>query len=147
MRDGKLNTYFPFFWLLGWWTWVQNPWSFQMPQILKNRCNFTLRWVLNLGNTSLEQHLRLKTLVICSFFQLFFFICCFSNCWLLSKKQPQSSNVNHCIWVIGFWHTAEIGGFGSLHLTEFPVSFDHNDIRPPLIHLLKKVLIFIWFML
>ena len=32
-----------------------------MPQILKKRYNFTLRWLLGLGNTS-EQNLKLKTL-------------------------------------------------------------------------------------
>ena len=33
-----------------------------MIQILKKRCKFTLRWLLDLGNTSLEQNLRLKAL-------------------------------------------------------------------------------------
>ena len=63
IRDGNLNTlgYFLFFWLLVYWTWVENLWTFQMPQILKKRCNFTLRWLLDMGNTSLEQK-RLKTL-------------------------------------------------------------------------------------
>ena len=36
--------------------------NFGMPQILKKRCNFNLRWFLDLGNTSLGQNLRLKTL-------------------------------------------------------------------------------------
>ena len=48
IRDGKLNTlgYFLFFSLLVWLTWVENLWTFKIPQILKKRCNFTLRWLL-----------------------------------------------------------------------------------------------------
>ena len=44
----------------------------RIPQILKNRCNFTLRWLLDLSNT-LEQNLRLKTLgYLLGFFYLLF---------------------------------------------------------------------------
>ena len=53
-----------------------------------------------------------------------------ANFWLLSSKQSHSPNVNHCIWAISFWPKAGLGGVGSLHLTEFPVSFDHNVIIP-----------------
>ena len=130
----KLNTfgYFLFFWLLGWRTWVQNPWIFQMPQILKSRCNFTLRWLPDLGNTYLEQNLRLKTLdyllfnpavlfLFLSFYLLFG--CPMVNFWLLPSKQSHSPNVNHCIWVFSFWPRVGLGGAGSLHLTECPVQW------------------------
>ena len=62
-RDGKLNTlgYFGFFWVMVYWIWVQKPCIVQMPQILIARCNFTLRWFLDLENI-LEKNLRLKTL-------------------------------------------------------------------------------------
>ena len=62
---------------------------------------------------------------------LFFYLllgCFMANFWLLSSKQSHSPNVNHCIWAISFWPKAGLGGVGSLHLTEWPVSFDHNAI-------------------
>ena len=106
-----------------------------MPQILKSRCNFTLRWLLGLGSTSLKQNLRLKTLGYLLFIPAIYFFyplfgCPMANFWLLSSKQSHSPNVNHCIWAISFWPKAGLGGVGSLHLTEFPVSFDHNVIIP-----------------
>ena len=72
--------------------------------IMKKRCNFTLRWLLNLRNTSLEQNIRLKTLGYLLFIPAIFFICCFpSPCRLLSRKQSSLPDVNHCIWTINFW--------------------------------------------
>ena len=75
-----------------------------MPQILKNRCNFTVRWLLDLGNTSLEQSLRSKTLgylfLITALSLLFG--CPMSNVWLLPRKQSHSLNANHCIWATYF---------------------------------------------
>ena len=64
-----------------------------------------------------------------SFFYLLFG-CPMTNFWLLSSKQSHSPNVNHCIWAISFWPKAGLRGVGSLHLTECPVSFDHNAITP-----------------
>ena len=70
---------------------------------LKNRCNFTIRWLLDLGNTSLEQTLRLKTLGYLLFIPAIFFFfyvlsgCPMANFWLLLSKQSYSPNVNHCI--------------------------------------------------
>ena len=64
---------------------------------------------------------------------LFFYLllgCFMANFWLLSSKQSHSPNVNHCIWAISFWHRAEMGGVGSLHLTKSPVSFRHKAITP-----------------
>ena len=55
-----------------------------MPQLLKKRCNFTLRWFLDLGNTSLEQNLSLKTLDYLLFIPAIFFICCLAAPWLTS---------------------------------------------------------------
>ena len=53
-----------------------------MPQILKKKCKFTLRWLLGLGNTSLEQNLRLETLGCLLFIAAIFFICCLTVPWL-----------------------------------------------------------------
>ena len=64
------------------------------------------------------------------YFFYLLFGCPIANVWLLSSKQSQSRNVNHCIWAISFWPKAELGGVGSLHLIECPVSFDHNAITP-----------------
>ena len=79
-----------------------------MLQILKKRCNFTLWRFLDLGNTSLEQNLRLKTsdyfLSIPAIFDLLFG-CSMANFWLLLRKQSDSPDVNHCIWAIKFWST------------------------------------------
>ena len=51
-----------------------------MPQILKSRCNFTLKCLLDLGSTSLEQNLSLKTLGYLFFIPM-------TNFWLLSGKR------------------------------------------------------------
>ena len=108
-----------------------------MPQILKNRCNFTLRWRLDLGNTSLEQNIRLKTLGYLLFIPAIFFVCCLAAPWptfgcYWANSLTHSLNhpvlVNHCICAISFWPRAGLGGVGSLHLTECPVNFDHNAI-------------------
>ena len=53
-----------------------------MPQILKKRCNFTLRCLLDLGNTSLEQNISLKTLDYLLFIPAIFFICYLAAQWL-----------------------------------------------------------------
>ena len=52
-----------------------------MPQILKNRWNFTLRRLLDLDNTFLEQNLRLKTLGYLLYIPVIFFICCLTAPW------------------------------------------------------------------
>ena len=71
----------------------------------------------------------LLTLYFSYFFYLLF-DCSMANFWLLSSKQSQSPNVNHCIWGISFWPRAGLGGVRSVYLTECPVSFDHNAITP-----------------
>ena len=53
-----------------------------MPEIMKKRYYFTLRWLLDLGNTSLEQNLRLKTLDYLLFIPAIFFNCCLAAPWL-----------------------------------------------------------------
>ena len=115
-------------------SFIENPWIFEMPQILRNRCNFTLRWLLDLGNISLEQNLRLKTLGYLLFipanFLYLLFRCPMTNFWLLPSKQSQSPNNNHSIYAIKFWSTDVLRGVGSLHLTECLVSFGHNAITP-----------------
>ena len=100
-----------------------------MSQVLKNRCNFAVRCLLVLGNTSVEQNLRLKTLVYLLFIPGIFFLlfgCPVTNFWLLSSKQSHSLNI------ITFWTRAGMGGVGSLHLSERSVGFDHNAITPTL---------------
>ena len=88
----------------------------QMSQILKIKCNFTLRWLLDLGSTSLEQSLSLKTSIVnCSLSLLFCYLlvgCPMANLWLLSRKQSHSSDVNHCIWAINFWRESQLQGLG-----------------------------------
>ena len=79
--------------------------------------NFTLRWLLDLGNTSLEQNLRLKTLGYLLFIPAIYFFyllfgCPMANLWLLSSKQSHSPNVNHCIWAFSFWPKCGLGGVG-----------------------------------
>ena len=64
----------------------------------------------------------------CYFFYLLFGYPMVNFCLLL-RKQSHSPNINHCIWDISFWPTAE-WGVGFLHLTEFPVGFDHNARIP-----------------
>ena len=48
--------------------------NFSNAPILEKRCNFTLWWLLDLGNTSIEQNLRMKTCC--------FFISCLAAPWL-----------------------------------------------------------------
>ena len=88
-----------------------------------------------MSNTSLEQNLRLKTLGYLLFIPAIYcfyllFGCFMANISLLSSKHSHSPNVNHCIWAISFSPKAELGGAVSLHLTECPVSFDHNAVTP-----------------
>ena len=65
-----------------------------------------------------------------SYFFYLLFDCPMANFWLLSSKQYHSPSVNHCIWAISFWPRAEMGGVWSLHLTEWPVSFDYKATTP-----------------
>ena len=98
-----------------------------MSQILRKRCNFALRWLAVLENTSLEQNLRLKTLGYLLFIPAIFYlllVCPMANFWLLLRKQSQSSDVSHCFWVINFWSKGDSDGL----VTECPVEFDHNGI-------------------
>ena len=86
IRDGELRT-------LGW-----KSLNFSNAQILKKRCNFTLRWLLDLENTSLEQNLRLKTLDYLLFIPAIFYLlfdCSMANFWLLLRKQSHSPEVTH----------------------------------------------------
>ena len=88
----------------------------------------------------LEQNLSLKTLgyllfipaIFFSFFFCFYLLfgCPMANFWLLSSKKYHSPSVDHCIWASSFWARAGMGGAGSLHLTECPLSFDYNAITP-----------------
>ena len=86
-----------------------------------------------MGNTFLEQNLRLKTLGYLLFIPAIYFFyllfgCPMTNFWLLLSKHSHSPNVNHCIWAISFWPKAGLEEVGSVRLTECPVSFDHNAI-------------------
>ena len=84
---------------------------FKCPKYLK-RCNFTLRWLLDLENTSLEQNLRLKTLDYFLFIPAIFYLlfgCSMTNFWLLLRKP----GVNHCIWAINFSSKGDSEGWVS----------------------------------
>ena len=59
---------------------------------------FTLRWFLDLENTSLEQNLWLKTLDYLLFITAIFYLlfdCSMGNFWLLLRKQSHSPDVTH----------------------------------------------------
>ena len=83
IRDRKSNT-LGFFLFSGCWISGQ---EFRIPEFFKclkyekKRCNFTLRWLLDLGNTSLEQNLRLKTLGCLLFIPVIFLIYCLAAPW------------------------------------------------------------------
>ena len=74
---------------------------------------------------------------LCSsyFFSFNFYLlfgCLMANAWLLSSKQSHSPNVqcqslHLCYQFLAKSWTRRVG---SLHLTECPVSFDHNSITP-----------------
>ena len=66
-------------------TWVSGH-EFRIPELFNcfkywKTDNFTLRWLLDLGNTSLEQNLRLKTWSYLLFIPAIFLICCLAVPW------------------------------------------------------------------
>ena len=67
-----------------------------MPQILKKRCNFTIRGLLDFGSTIVEQNLRLKTLGYLDFIPAIFL----SAGWLphgqLLAVFKQTLSLTHC---------------------------------------------------
>ena len=80
----------------------------------------------------LEQILRLKAFGCLLFVPTYFFL---SDAWLphgqllaVLEQTISLPNVNLCILVFSFWPRLGMGGVGSLHLTECPVSFHHNAI-------------------
>ena len=76
-----------------------------MPQILKKRCKFTLRCLLDLEKTSCEQSLRLKTFGYFLFILAIFLSAVWlhhDHLWLLLKNHSHSPDVNHCVWAINF---------------------------------------------
>ena len=75
--------------------------TFQIPQILKKRCKFTLRWLLDLGNISLEQNLRLKTLGHLLFIFAIFSICCLADLWLTFAYYWENS-LTHLMLITAF---------------------------------------------
>ena len=50
-----------------------------MSPILKKRCKFILRWLLDLENSSLEQN---ENCGLITFYFCYFFICCLATPWL-----------------------------------------------------------------
>ena len=105
--------------------------NFPNAQILKKRCNFTLRWLLDLRNTSLEQNLRLKTLDYLLFIPTFF-ICSLAAPWLTFAYYRENS-LTHLMSLtlhLGYQFLVQrwLGGFGSLLLIQCPLGFVHNDI-------------------
>ena len=67
-----------------------------------------------MGNTSLEQNLRLKTLDYLQFTPAIFlnllFGCFMANFWLLLRNQSHSPDFNLCIWAINFWSKGDSKG-------------------------------------
>ena len=118
--------YFRVFLLSG--CWVSGH-EFRIPEFF--RCSNTEKqmYLYPKMASRLEQNQRLKTLGYLLFLK-FLSAVWLPNFWLLSSRQYHSPNVNHCIWVISFWPRAGIRVAGSLHLTECPVSFDHNAKTP-----------------
>ena len=147
IQDGKTNAsgYFLFSWLLVWWTWVENLRTFQIPQILKERCKFTLRWLRDLGNTSLEKNLRMKTSGYLLFILFILLNCCLDAPWLTFGFYWRNS-VTHLMLTplhLGYHFLIQrwLGWVGSLHLIEFWVGVDHNGITHLAIHpKLQKIL-------
>ena len=123
--------------------WFSGLQTFQMPQILKKRCKFTLRWLIDLGSTSLVQNVKLKTLGYLLFI-LLFFICCLTAPWLIFGYYWGSS-ITHLMLITAFVYQFLVhrwlGEVGSLHLIECPVGFDHKDITHLATHSkLQKIL-------
>ena len=87
-----------------------------------------------LGQHLLRSKSKAENFGLFALYSSYFFYLLFdrpmANFWLLSSKQSHSLNVNHCIWAISFRPGAEMGGVRSLHLTEWPVSFDCKAITP-----------------
>ena len=115
--------------------------NFSNAQILKKKCNFTLSWLLDFGNTSLEQNLRLKTvknkkqnlrLIVCSLSLIVCFFSCFTAPWLIFGSYSGNS-LTHLMSLtlhLGYQCLVQrwLRGIGSLLLIECPVGFDHNEI-------------------
>ena len=98
-----------------------------MPQILKKRRSFTLRRFLDLGNTSLEQNLGLKTLDYLLFIPAIYFIYLVAP-WLTFGYYWVNS-LTHVMLIIAF----ALSIFGTKvtrkgWISGFPGGFDCNDI-------------------
>ena len=72
-----------------------------MIQILKKRCKFTLRWLLDLGNTSLEQNLRLKALGYLLFIPAIFLSVFLTAPWL-TFGYYWGNSLTHLMLIIAF---------------------------------------------
>ena len=128
IQDGKLNTLAFFVYVVAGLV-DSGLVTFQIPPILKKRYNFTLRWLVDLGNMSLKfnnWNFELFALYPC-----YFFICCLSDPWLTVGYYWENS-LSHLVLITAFglsifgpkvsWR----GGY--LHLAECVVGFDHNGI-------------------
>ena len=79
IQDGKLNTLDFFAYLVA--GLVESGLvTFQMLPILKKRYDFTLRWLLDLGNTFVK--LKTWNFGLFALYPCYFFICCLSDPWL-----------------------------------------------------------------
>ena len=113
-----------------------------MPQTLKKRCKLTLRWSLDLENTSLEQN---ETFGLFALYPCDFFVCCLVVSWLTFGYYWGNSRTHLVLksMHLGYQLLVQrwIRGVGSLHLIECPVVFDCNGITQLAIHLkLQKIL-------
>ena len=100
-----------------------------MPPILKDRFNFTLRWLLDLGNTFLEQNLKLKTLGYLLFIaSIFLSAVWLPNDQILTVIEEIVLLIQFYSLHLGYLFLAQrwLRGVGALHLIECLVGFDHN---------------------
>ena len=104
----------------------------------KERSKFILRWLRDLGNTFLEQNLRLKTLGYLFFIHAILLTCCLDAPWLTFDCYWRNS-VIHLILItlhLGYQFLIQrlFAGVGSLHLIEFWVGIDHKGITHLVTH-------------
>ena len=109
-----------------------------MHQILKDRCNVTLRWLLDLGNTFSEQNLKLKKLGYLLFIPAISSICCLAAPWPISGFY-RGNSLTHPMLITAFgllvFGPKVIGrGYVATPNWVCPVGFDRNAITHLAIH-------------
>ena len=105
--------------------------NLRIPQTLKEGCKFTLRWLRDLGNTSLEQNLRLNTLGYLLFILAILFTCCLDAQWLTFGcywRNCHSPDANHFASRLSIFDSkvTQRGWVSTLNWVR--VGVDHNGI-------------------